>query len=46
MYLGEIVRLVCVKLISGGHLFRGQSAPAFSERFKFESEYVSKVEAG
>ncbi|RKO96881.1 hypothetical protein CXG81DRAFT_29279 [Caulochytrium protostelioides] len=44
MYLGEIVRLVIVDLISTGHLFHGVSLPALAVPFSFETANLSRIE--
>ena len=44
MYLGEISRLAIVDLIHCGILFKSQLSPAFAERFRFETQYMSRIE--
>lgn len=44
MYLGEIVRLVCVHLISKGLLFGGLCTEKIAKRENFLTKYVSDIE--
>ncbi|XP_046851695.1 hexokinase-2-like isoform X2 [Xenia sp. Carnegie-2017] len=46
MYLGEIVRLVCVHLISKGLLFGGLCTEKIAKRENFLTKYVSDIESG
>uniref|UniRef100_A0A4W3HBH5 Hexokinase-2 n=1 Tax=Callorhinchus milii TaxID=7868 RepID=A0A4W3HBH5_CALMI len=45
MYLGEIVRLILVKLLNENVLFSGKAKPVLVTRWKFESELVSEIES-
>jgi hexokinase len=44
MYLGEIVRLVCVHLTSKGLLFGGVCTEKLGKREEFLTKFVSDVE--
>ena len=44
MYLGEIVRLVCVHLTSEGLMFGGVCREKLAKREEFLTKYVSDVE--
>lgn len=44
MYLGEIVRLVLVRLCEQGVLFNGKKSPALETYGKFETSFVSQIE--
>jgi hexokinase len=44
MYLGEIVRLVCVHFISKGLLFGGVCSEKMAKREEFLTKFVSDVE--
>ncbi|CAB3982158.1 hexokinase HKDC1, partial [Paramuricea clavata] len=46
MYLGEIVRLVCVHLTSKGLLFGGVCTEKLGKREEFLTKFVSDVESG
>ena len=43
---GELVRLCCLKLISLGVLFKGQSTAKFDKIESFETSFVSQIEEG
>lgn len=44
MYLGEIVRLVCIEMVSKGLLFGGIATDKLNEREAFLTKHVSDVE--
>uniref|UniRef100_UPI0037E90517 hexokinase-2-like n=1 Tax=Semicossyphus pulcher TaxID=241346 RepID=UPI0037E90517 len=44
MYLGEIVRLLLVKLTEEKLLFKGQTSEALRTMGKFETKYISEIE--
>ncbi|XP_062375461.1 hexokinase-1-like [Sardina pilchardus] len=44
MYMGELVRLILVKMAKEGLLFEGQITPELLTRGKFETKYVSAME--
>ncbi|KAI8809664.1 hexokinase-domain-containing protein [Cladochytrium replicatum] len=44
MYLGELVRLALVDLISIGELFRGKSSTELARPYSFETAYMSRIE--
>ena len=44
MYLGEIVRLVCVHLTSEGLMFGGVCTEKLAKREEFLTKFVSDVE--
>ena len=44
MYLGEIVRLVCLKMATKGLLFDGVVSSKLKEREAFLTKHVSDVE--
>lgn len=44
MYLGEIVRLICVKMVSEGLLFGGIATDKLKEKEAFLTKHVSDVE--
>ena len=44
MYLGEIVRLVCVDLADKGILFSGSVSEKFRTKGSFQTKFVSDVE--
>uniref|UniRef100_A0A8C4F3P3 Phosphotransferase n=1 Tax=Dicentrarchus labrax TaxID=13489 RepID=A0A8C4F3P3_DICLA len=44
MYLGEIVRLVLVKLTEDKLLFKGQSSEALKTPGRFETKFISEIE--
>lgn len=44
MYLGEIVRLVCIEMVSKGLLFGGIATDKLTEREAFLTKYVSDIE--
>ena len=44
MYLGEIVRLVLVKLGSAGHLFGGKVSEDLKTSWKFETRFLTDIE--
>lgn len=46
MYLGEIVRLICVKMVSEGLLFGGIATDKLKEKEAFLTKHVSDVESG
>uniref|UniRef100_H2Y729 Phosphotransferase n=1 Tax=Ciona savignyi TaxID=51511 RepID=H2Y729_CIOSA len=45
MYMGEIVRLVLVKLTDDGLLFGGKGSDALRTRGSFQTSYVSQIES-
>lgn len=45
MYMGELVRLVLLKLIQAGVLFKGKHADILSSKSKFFTKYVSEIES-
>ncbi|XP_028895053.1 hexokinase type 2 [Zeugodacus cucurbitae] len=45
MYMGELVRLVIVKLVKAGILFKGQDSDVLMTRGQFFTKYVSEIEA-
>ncbi|XP_037938345.1 hexokinase type 2 isoform X2 [Teleopsis dalmanni] len=45
MYMGELVRLVIVKMVKAGVLFRGQNSDVLMTRGQFFTKYVSEIEA-
>nr|XP_022899850.1 hexokinase type 2-like isoform X1 [Onthophagus taurus] len=45
MYMGELVRLVLVKLSKEGLLFGGKSSPELEKRERFYTKYVSEIES-
>lgn len=45
-YIGELVRLSCLKLISLGLLFKGQSSQKFDQSDSFGTNLVSTIEEG
>uniref|UniRef100_A0A034VXP5 Phosphotransferase n=1 Tax=Bactrocera dorsalis TaxID=27457 RepID=A0A034VXP5_BACDO len=45
MYMGELVRLVIVKLVKAGVLFKGQDSDVLMTRGQFFTKYVSEIEA-
>lgn len=45
MYMGELVRLVIVKMVKAGVLFRGQNSDVLMTRGLFFTKYVSEIEA-
>ncbi|XP_020830805.1 hexokinase-1 isoform X1 [Phascolarctos cinereus] len=44
MYMGELVRLIIVKMAKGGLLFEGRITPELLTRGKFETKNVSAIE--
>ncbi|XP_049598775.1 hexokinase-2 isoform X2 [Syngnathus scovelli] len=44
MYLGEIVRLILVKMTKDGLLFKGQASEALLSPGGFETKYISHIE--
>lgn len=44
MYLGELVRLVLVKLVDEGCLFKGNPCPELKKRWEFPTSYVTSIE--
>lgn len=44
MYLGEIVRLLLVKLTEDKLLFKGQTSEALLTPGKFETKFISEIE--
>ena len=44
MYLGELVRLVCVDLIKKGLLFNGIGSEKFKSKGAFLTMFVSDIE--
>lgn len=44
MYLGEIVRLVLVKMTKDKLLFKGQISEALGTRGRFETKFISEIE--
>ncbi|XP_022097739.1 hexokinase-2-like isoform X2 [Acanthaster planci] len=45
MYLGEIVRLILVKLTTDGHLFGGKVSPDLNTPWKFETRFLTDIES-
>ncbi|XP_075158670.1 hexokinase A [Haematobia irritans] len=45
MYMGELVRLVIVKMVKAGVLFKGQDSDVLMARGQFFTKYVSEIEA-
>lgn len=45
MYLGELVRLVLVKLAKSGHLFKGKVPQQLDTPHQFFTKFVSEIEA-
>lgn len=45
-YIGELARLGMQSLVKDGLLFEGKSSEAFDTFEKFETKYVSMIEAG
>ncbi|KAL3863611.1 hypothetical protein ACJMK2_005362 [Sinanodonta woodiana] len=45
MYMGEIVRLVLVKLVKHSLLFGGEGSELLSQRGRFYTKYVSEIES-
>jgi hexokinase len=45
MYLGELVRLVLVKLATAGHLFQGKVSDLLNTRHQFFTKFVSEIES-
>lgn len=44
MYLGEIVRLLLVKLTEDKLLFNGQTSKALRTPGKFQTKFISEIE--
>ncbi|XP_051838511.1 hexokinase-1 isoform X1 [Antechinus flavipes] len=44
MYMGELVRLILVKMAKGGLLFEGRITPELLTKGKFETKHVSAIE--
>lgn len=44
MYLGEIVRLVLVKMTKDKLLFKGQISEALGTPGRFETKFISEIE--
>lgn len=44
MYMGELVRLILVKMAKEGLLFEGRITPELLTRGKFETKHVSAIE--
>lgn len=44
MYLGEIVRLLLLKLTEDKLLFNGRASPALLKRESFETKFISEIE--
>ncbi|XP_074152654.1 hexokinase-1 isoform X1 [Sminthopsis crassicaudata] len=44
MYMGELVRLIIVKMAKGGLLFEGRITPELLTKGKFETKHVSAIE--
>ena len=44
MYLGEIVRLVCIELAEKGILFGGSLSEKFRRTGTFQTKFVSDIE--
>lgn len=44
MYLGELVRLVLVRLVKDGLLFNGEAGTLVDARWKFTTEFVTNIE--
>uniref|UniRef100_A0A1B0ABY8 Phosphotransferase n=1 Tax=Glossina pallidipes TaxID=7398 RepID=A0A1B0ABY8_GLOPL len=45
MYMGELVRLIMVKMVQAGVLFKGHSSDVLMTRGQFFTKYVSEIEA-
>ncbi|XP_030376247.1 hexokinase type 2-like [Scaptodrosophila lebanonensis] len=45
MYLGELVRIIIVKLMEEGKLFNGIESSIMHENWKFETKFISAVES-
>ena len=45
MYMGELVRLIIVKLVRLGLLFNGKGSQKLMERNQFFTKYVSEIES-
>lgn len=43
--MGELVRLLCVKLVKAGLLFDGKLSDRFGKRQEFDTKYVSDIES-
>lgn len=44
MYMGELVRLILVKMAKEGFLFEGRITPELLTKGKFETKHVSSIE--
>ena len=44
LYLGEIVRLILVDLVSSGEIFKGRSSAELLKPYHFDTAYMSRVE--
>lgn len=44
MYMGELVRLILVKMAKEGLLFEGRITPELLTKGKFETKHVSAIE--
>lgn len=44
MYMGELVRLILVKMAREGLLFEGRITPELLTKGKFETKYISAIE--
>jgi len=44
MYLGEIARIVLLKLVESGLLFNGVSSETLREPYEFPTKYISEIE--
>ena len=44
MYLGELVRQVCLDLVNKGFLFNGKVSKKFQTKMSFLTKFVSDIE--
>lgn len=44
MYMGELVRLILVKMAREGQLFEGRITPELLTKGKFETKHISAIE--
>lgn len=44
MYLGELVRLVLMKMVDEECLFKGNPCPELKKRWEFPTAYVTSIE--
>ncbi|CAG2058913.1 unnamed protein product, partial [Timema podura] len=45
MYLGELVRLIVLKLIKENEMFGGNSSDLFNTQYLFDTKYMSEIES-